>query len=66
MSDLEHKKVSMDLESVRNQNAFTIIGAFREAARKQGWSEVEIENLVFVAMGGNFQHLVSTVEGVCK
>lgn len=42
-------------------NAFFLLGAWRKAARKQGWSSEDIDKVVNEAMSGDYNHLISTL-----
>ena len=46
-------------------NAFAILGRFRHAARKAGWTHAQIEALVEEAKSGNYDHLLTTVSRYC-
>jgi hypothetical protein len=45
------EKVKLNLDNI-NGNAFQLLGAFAEAARRQGWSEVAIDFVRTRAMEG--------------
>lgn len=42
-------------------NAFGILGRWRDAARKAGWSAEEIEAVMTEAMSGDYDHLLATI-----
>ena len=42
-------------------NAFSILGRFSEAARKQGWPEEEIVRVRKEAMGGDYDNLLGVI-----
>lgn len=42
-------------------NAFYLLGAFREAARKQGWRADEIKRVCYEATSGDYDHLLVTL-----
>lgn len=44
-------------------NAFVILGAVRQALRKNEWPKEAIDELIEEAMSGNYDHLLQTV---CK
>lgn len=44
-------------------NAFVLLGAFRSQARREGWSEDEIEEVLKDARSGDYPHLVSVIAG---
>lgn len=64
MNDEEQKKVQLDMNELEGKNAFVVISEFKKAARDEMWTDEEIENVVFVAMGGNYHHLIKTLRGV--
>lgn len=42
-------------------NAFSLMGAFKRAARKQGWNQAEIETVLKEAKSGDYNHLLATL-----
>jgi len=54
------KKVILNLVGINN-HAFAIMGAFKKAAKKQGWTEEEINVVIEEAKSGDYQHLLSTI-----
>jgi hypothetical protein len=54
-------KVRMNLDGL-NGNAFNLLGAFSAAATRQGWSKQQISVVVNEAMGGDYQHLLRTLD----
>ena len=54
------KQVILELVGI-NGNAFAILGAFRNAAREQGWTEKEIHDVQYEAMAGDYNHLLATI-----
>ena len=54
------KKVKMKLVGM-DGNAFSILGRFSEAARKQGWPEEEIVRVRKEAMGGDYDNLLGVI-----
>ena len=42
-------------------NAFFLMGAWRTAARNQGWDAKDIDKVVDAAMSGDYNHLISTL-----
>jgi hypothetical protein len=59
------KKVKLKLVGI-DGNAFSIMGAFRSAAIKQGWTQDEISALLEKAMEGDYYHLLKTIQENCK
>lgn len=54
-----NKKVKLDLTTV-DGNAFSIIGAFENEAKRQGWSKEEIVTVRKEAISSDYNHLVAT------
>ena len=59
------KKVNLRLVGL-DGNAFFLLGAFRKRARKDGWTEEQIEKVTKEAMSGDYHHLVATLSKYCK
>lgn len=53
------KKVKLNLVGL-DGNAFSIIGAFSRAARRQGFNKEEIDSVINVAKQGDYDHLLNT------
>ena len=56
------EKVQFDIAN-SNGNAFALIGGWKRAARRESWSEDEIETVIAEAMSGDYDHLVQTIMG---
>ena len=56
------KKVNLKLVDL-DGNAYSIMGAFRRQAKKESWSEQEIDVVLKEAMSSDYDHLLSTI---CK
>ena len=54
------KKVKLQLVGL-DGNAFSVMGAFQRAARRQGWSQEEIKVVLDEAMAGDYNHLLTTI-----
>ena len=54
------KKVKLSLEGI-NGNAFVIMGTFMKAAKKQGWTEKEIDDVILECKSGDYDHLIQTI-----
>jgi hypothetical protein len=54
------KKVKLQLVGL-NGNAFSVLGAFSGAARRQGWTKEEIKKVTEDAMSGDYNHLLYTI-----
>lgn len=59
------KKVTLQLVGL-DGNAFSILGAFRHQARKEGWSSEEIEKVLKEARSSNYDHLLQTIMDYTK
>jgi hypothetical protein len=59
------KKVKLQLVGL-DSNAFSILGAFSSAARRQGWSKEEINAVTKEAMSKDYDHLLATIADNCK
>jgi hypothetical protein len=51
------KKVALELVGL-DGNAFNLLGQFRRAAMKQGWSEDEIKVVIDEATNADYDHLL--------
>ena len=47
-------------------NAFAIMGNFQRAARKEGWTQMEIETVLEKARSSDYDHLLATIQAHCK
>lgn len=59
------KKVTLDLTEI-NGNAYALIGAFRRQARREGWTDAEIEAVTEECQSSNYDHLLQTLIGVTE
>ena len=55
------KKVSLELIGL-DGNAFSILGAFQKQARRESWSDKEIEEVINEAKDGDYEHLLGTIQ----
>ncbi len=63
---MEHnKKVNLTLVGL-DGNAFAILGAFSRQARKEKWTQSEIDYVKDKAMSGGYENLVSTIAAHCE
>ena len=53
-------KVKLNLVGI-DGNAFSVMGAFSKAAKKQGFSKEEIDAVLKEAMAGDYNHLLNTI-----
>jgi hypothetical protein len=56
----ERPKVRVSLEGV-DGNALSLIGAWRQAARHQGWAEADIDAVSHEAMSSDYLHVIRTL-----
>lgn len=54
------KTVKLDLDGL-DGNAFSLIGAFQRAARRQGWAPDEINAVRFEATRKDYDHLLQVL-----
>ena len=54
------KKVKLDLCGI-DGNAFAILGKFARQAKRQGWSQDEIQAVFDEAQSGDYDHLLQTI-----
>ena len=47
-------------------NAFCLMGTFRYQAKKQGWTEEEIEKVIEECQSSDYRHLLSTLAAHCR
>ena len=53
-------EVALDFDRVEG-NAYALLGAFRKAARRQGYPQADIDRVVSEAKSGDYEHLVSVL-----
>jgi hypothetical protein len=53
-------KVKLNLVGL-DGNAFSLMGAFQRAARRQGWEKTEIDAVLNKCTSGNYDNLLSTL-----
>lgn len=54
------KRVKLTLVGL-NGNAFALLGAFKNAARSQGWAPEEVTKVIDEATAGDYDHLLKTL-----
>lgn len=59
-----NKKINLQLVGL-NGNAFSLMGAFDNRARREGWTKEEIEAVLNEAMSGDYDHLIRTLNEHC-
>ena len=60
MEKLVDKTVKLKLVGL-DGNAFSVMGAFSQAARKSQWNKDEIDIVLKEAMSGDYDHLLQTI-----
>lgn len=65
MSTVEPKKVSLSLVGL-DGNAFNLLRTFQCQARKEGWLQTEINEVIEEAMSGDYDHLLQTLIAHCE
>lgn len=66
--DQEHQmKKPVDCKLVgEDGNAFAILGRFRNAAKRAGWTSDEIDEVLKDAMSADYNHLLATIDKWCS
>lgn len=62
---LVNKKVKLNLVGV-NGNAFSVMGAFSDAAKRSKWTNEETNKVLNEAMAGDYDHLLATIQEHCE
>ena len=57
---VEEKEVELELVGL-DGNAFSLMGAFSQAARRQGWKAENIKVIMDECMKGDYNHLLCTL-----
>jgi hypothetical protein len=60
-----NKRIKLNLVGL-DGNAFSIMGAFKRQARKEGWTDEEIRKVLEKAMSGDYNHLLATIAAHCN
>ena len=59
------KKIDLELEGL-DGNAFSLMGAFRRQAKKEGWTPEEIKEVLDECQTGDYDHLLQTLMAHCQ
>jgi hypothetical protein len=59
------KKVTLELVGLDGK-AFSLMGAFQQAARKQGWKKEEVDAVLGECRAGDYDYLICTLMEVCE
>ena len=54
------RKVRLELVGL-DRNAYSLMGAFKQAARRQGFTAEEIKGVLDECMSGDYDHLLRTL-----
>jgi hypothetical protein len=65
MKKVVNKTVNLNLIGV-NGNAFAIMGVFQRQARREGWTQDEIKQVLDEAKSKDYNYLLATIENHCK
>jgi len=65
MKKVIEKTVNLDLVGV-NGNAFMIMGVFQQQAKREDWTQEEIDLVLTEAKSGDYNHLLATIENHCE
>jgi hypothetical protein len=59
------KKIKLKLVGL-DGNAFSLMGAFKNQARREGWTKDEVDAVLNDAMSGDYDHLLFVLSSHCK
>lgn len=62
---MTEKKIKLNLIGL-DGNAFSLMGAFQRQARREGWNDDEIKNVIDEAKKGDYSHLLMTLDSHCE
>lgn len=65
MKKVINKTVNLELVGV-NGNAFMIMGVFQRQAKREGWSQSEIDAVLTEAKSSDYDHLLATIVNHCE
>ncbi|MGJ8665156.1 MAG: hypothetical protein ACSHW7_02220 [Patiriisocius sp.] len=65
MKRVIEKTVNLDLDGV-NGNTFFIMGAFKRQAKREGWTQDEINEVLKEAKSRDYNHVLSTIKNHCE
>ena len=65
MKKIINKTVNLDLSNY-DVNSFVILGLFVHQAKKEGWTEQEIEIVTKEAKSKDYEHLCQTIKNHCE
>lgn len=59
------KTLNLELVGV-DGNAYAVMGVFSRQARREGWTQEEIDLVLEEAQSGDYDHLLSTIMTYCE
>lgn len=59
------KTVNLNLVGL-DGNAFMLMGSFSKQAKKEGWTQEEIQKVLNECQSGDYDHLLQTLMQVCE
>lgn len=59
------KTLNLELVGV-DGNAYAVMGVFSRQARREGWTQEEIDSVLEEAQSGDYNHLLSTIMTYCE
>lgn len=59
-----NKTVNLDLTTI-DANIFAIFGAFSRQARREQWTQQEIDAVLEEAKSGDYNHAIATISEYC-
>lgn len=59
-----NKTVNLDLTTI-DSNIFAIMGAFSRQARREKWTQQEIDTVLEEAKSGDYNHAIATISDYC-
>ena len=65
MKKIINKTINLELVGV-NGNAFMIMGVFQRQARKENWTQEEIDLVLEEAKSSDYNHLLATISNHCE
>jgi len=65
MKKVVNKTVNLDLVGV-NGNAFMIMDVFQRQAKKEDWTQDEIDLVLKETKSGDYDHLLATIINYCE
>lgn len=65
MKKVVNKTVNLELVGV-NGNAFMIMAVFRRQAKREGWTQTEIDAVLKEAKSSDYNYLLATISNHCE